>query len=97
VPASQKVYRQALAEGLIDQFVAAGAIVSTPTCGACFGGHMGVLAAGERAVATTNRNFKGRMGSSDAEVYLANAYVAAAAAVAGEIIEPSAVAEGVPA
>jgi len=97
VPASQKVYREALAEGLIDQFVAAGAIVSTPTCGACFGGHMGVLAAGERAVATTNRNFKGRMGSADAEVYLANAYVAAAAAVAGEIIDPSAVAEGVPA
>ncbi|MDI3340865.1 MAG: 3-isopropylmalate dehydratase large subunit [Sphaerobacter sp.] len=97
VPASQKVYRQALAEGLLDQFVAAGAVVSTPTCGACFGGHMGVLAAGERAVTTTNRNFKGRMGSPGAEVYLANAYVAAAAAVAGEIVEPSAVAEGVPA
>ena len=64
-------------------------MVSTPTCGACFGGGMGVLAPGERAVATTNRNFKGRMGSTDAEVYLANAYVAAAAAVAGEIVAPA--------
>src|SRR5690606_34756017 len=89
VPASQKVYRQALAEGLLDQFVAAGAVVSTPTCGACFGGHMGVLAGGERAVATTNRNFKGRMGSPAAGVYLANAYVAAAAAAAGQRVEPS--------
>jgi 3-isopropylmalate/(R)-2-methylmalate dehydratase large subunit len=88
VPATQSIYRQALAEGLLDAFVAAGAMVSTPTCGACFGGHMGVLAAGERAVSTTNRNFKGRMGSPEAEVHLANAYVAAAAAVAGEIVHP---------
>jgi 3-isopropylmalate/(R)-2-methylmalate dehydratase large subunit len=89
VPATQSIYRQALAEGLLDVFVEAGAMVSTPTCGACFGGHMGVLAAGERALTTTNRNFKGRMGSPEAEVHLANAYVAAAAAVAGEIVHPS--------
>jgi 3-isopropylmalate/(R)-2-methylmalate dehydratase large subunit len=88
VPATQSIYRQALAEGLLDVFVEAGAMVSTPTCGACFGGHMGVLGAGERAVTTTNRNFKGRMGSPEAEVHLANAYVAAAAAVAGEIVHP---------
>ncbi len=88
VPATQRIYREALREGLLDLFVEAGAVVSTPTCGACFGGHNGVLAAGERAVATTNRNFRGRMGSSDAEVLLANAYVAAAAAVAGEIVAP---------
>jgi 3-isopropylmalate/(R)-2-methylmalate dehydratase large subunit len=92
VPATQRIYREAMREGLLDVFVEAGASVSTPTCGACFGGHMGVLAAGERAVATTNRNFRGRMGSSDAEVCLANAYVAAAAAVAGEIVHPSEVA-----
>jgi 3-isopropylmalate/(R)-2-methylmalate dehydratase large subunit len=89
VPATQSIYRQALAEGLLDVFVEAGAMVSTPTCGACFGGHMGVLAAGEHALTTTNRNFKGRMGSPEAEVHLANAYVAAAAAVAGEIVHPS--------
>jgi 3-isopropylmalate/(R)-2-methylmalate dehydratase large subunit len=94
VPATQRIYRQALAEGLLDVFVQAGVSVSTPTCGACFGGHMGVLAAGERAVATTNRNFKGRMGSSEAEVVLANAYVAAAAAVAGELVDPADVAGG---
>ena len=88
VPATQSIYRQALAEGLLDVLVEAGAMVSTPTCGACFGGHMGVLAAGERALSTTNRNFKGRMGSPEAEVHLANAYVAAAAAVAGEIVHP---------
>ncbi|HEY1515593.1 MAG TPA: aconitase/3-isopropylmalate dehydratase large subunit family protein [Solirubrobacteraceae bacterium] len=89
VPATQRIYREALAEGLLDLFVEAGAMVSTPTCGACFGGGMGVLGAGERAIATTNRNFRGRMGSRDAEVHLANAYVAAAAAVAGEIIDPA--------
>ncbi len=88
VPATQRIYREALGEGLLDTFVAAGAMVSTPTCGACFGGGMGVPAAGETAVTTTNRNFKGRMGSPDANVYLANAYVAAAAAVAGELIDP---------
>lgn len=92
VPATQRIYREALREGLLDLFVEAGAVVSTPTCGACFGGHNGVLAAGERAVATTNRNFRGRMGSSEAEVLLANAYVAAAAAVAGELVAPAEVA-----
>jgi 3-isopropylmalate/(R)-2-methylmalate dehydratase large subunit len=89
VPATQRIYRQALAEGLLDLFVEAGCIVSTPTCGACFGGHGGVLAAGETAVTTTNRNFRGRMGSPDAGVYLANAWVAAAAAVAGELADPA--------
>jgi 3-isopropylmalate/(R)-2-methylmalate dehydratase large subunit len=92
VPATQSIYREAGREGLLDLFVEAGAMVSTPTCGACFGGHMGVLGPGERAVTTTNRNFRGRMGSGEAEVFLANAYVAAAAAVAGEIVEPGAVA-----
>ena len=89
VPASQRVYRQALDEGLLGVFVDAGLIVSTPTCGACFGGGNGVLAAGEAALTTTNRNFKGRRGSGDAEVHLANAWVAAAAAVAGEIVNPA--------
>jgi 3-isopropylmalate/(R)-2-methylmalate dehydratase large subunit len=88
VPATQRIYREAMSEGLLDVFVEAGAMVSTPTCGACFGGHMGVLGAGERAITTTNRNFRGRMGSPEAEVHLANAYVAAAAAVAGEIVSP---------
>jgi 3-isopropylmalate/(R)-2-methylmalate dehydratase large subunit len=95
VPASQRIYREALREGLLDVFVEAGAMVSTPTCGACFGGGMGVLAPGERAIATTNRNFRGRMGSNEAEIYLANAYVAAAAAVAGEIVDPADVLTGV--
>lgn len=89
VPATQNIYREALAEGLLDTFVEAGAMVSTPTCGACFGGGMGVPGAGETAVTTTNRNFRGRMGSRDAGVYLANAYVAAAAAVAGELVDPA--------
>jgi 3-isopropylmalate/(R)-2-methylmalate dehydratase large subunit len=89
VPATQKIYRQAVAEGLVDTFVAAGAMVSTPTCGACFGGHMGILGPGETAVATTNRNFQGRMGSRDSSVYLANAHVAAAAAVAGRVVDPA--------
>jgi 3-isopropylmalate/(R)-2-methylmalate dehydratase large subunit len=89
VPATQRVYREALAEGLLDLFVEAGAMVSTPTCGACFGGGNGVLAPGENAITTTNRNFKGRMGSSEAGVHLANAWVAAAAAVAGEIVDPA--------
>lgn len=89
VPATQEIYRQALREGLIAQLVEAGVAVSTPTCGACFGGHMGLVADGEVVVATTNRNFRGRMGHSGAAIYLANAYVAAAAAVAGEIIDPA--------
>lgn len=92
VPATQAVWRAAAAEGLLDAFVEAGAMVSTPTCGACFGGSNGVLAAGETAVATTNRNFRGRMGSAEASVYLANAWVAAAAAVAGELVHPGQVA-----
>jgi 3-isopropylmalate/(R)-2-methylmalate dehydratase large subunit len=89
VPATQRVYREALAEGLLDLFVEAGVMVSTPTCGACFGGGGGVLAPGENAITTTNRNFRGRMGSSEAGVHLANAWVAAAAAVAGEIVDPA--------
>ena len=88
VPATQAIWREAAAEGLLDVFVEAGAMVTTPTCGACFGGSNGALAAGENAVATTNRNFRGRMGSPDAGVHLANAWVAAAAAVAGELVHP---------
>ncbi|MBE0428864.1 MAG: 3-isopropylmalate dehydratase large subunit [Thermoleophilia bacterium] len=87
-PGSQSVYREAIREGLIDVFVEAEAAVSTPTCGPCLGGHMGILAAGERCVATTNRNFVGRMGHVDSEVYLAGPYVAAATAVAGEVAVP---------
>jgi 3-isopropylmalate/(R)-2-methylmalate dehydratase large subunit len=89
VPATQKVYRAAIAEGLVDIFVEAGAAVSTPTCGACFGGHNGALDDGEVAMATINRNFKGRAGHAGAQVYLANSYVAAASAVAGEIVDPA--------
>ena len=89
VPSSRRVYRQALDEGLLAVFADAGVVVSTPTCGACFGGHMGILAPGETAVATTNRNFVGRMGSDRAQVYLANAWAAAAAAVTGEITDPA--------
>ncbi len=88
IPGSQQVYLDSLRDGLIEAFVMAGAIVSTPTCGPCLGGHMGVLAAGERAISTTNRNFIGRMGSPKSEVYLANPAVAAASAVAGKITSP---------
>lgn len=88
IPATQKVYLQALREGLIETFIEAGAAVSTPTCGPCLGGHMGVLAEGERAVATTNRNFIGRMGHPKSEVYLSNPAVAAASAVLGRIAHP---------
>ncbi|MGI5851262.1 MAG: 3-isopropylmalate dehydratase large subunit [Clostridiales bacterium] len=87
-PATQKIYLQAMREGLLEIFVEAGAAVSTPTCGPCLGGHMGVLAAGERAVATTNRNFVGRMGHPDSEVYLASPAVAAASAITGKISSP---------
>ncbi|WP_432662397.1 3-isopropylmalate dehydratase large subunit [Wukongibacter baidiensis] len=87
-PATQKIYLQALKEGLIEIFVKAGAVVSTPTCGPCLGGHMGILAEGERAVATTNRNFVGRMGHPESEVYLASPEVAAASALTGEITNP---------
>ena len=92
VPATQAIWREAADEGLLDLFVEAGVMVSTPTCGACFGGGNGALAAGENAVTTTNRNFRGRMGSPEAGVYLANAWVAAAAAVAGELVHPAVIA-----
>ncbi len=88
-PATQKIYLQAIREGLIETMVEAGAVVSTPTCGPCLGGHMGILAAGESAVATTNRNFIGRMGHVDSKVYLASPAVAAAAAIRGSLIDPS--------
>jgi 3-isopropylmalate/(R)-2-methylmalate dehydratase large subunit len=88
IPGTQKIWRQAMHEGLFDIFIDAGAVVSTPTCGPCLGGHMGILAAGERAVSTTNRNFVGRMGHVDSEVYLASPAVAAASAVTGYIANP---------
>lgn len=88
IPATQKIWKQAMNEGLFDVFIEAGAAVSTPTCGPCLGGHMGILAKGERAVATTNRNFVGRMGHPESEVYLAGPAVAAASAVAGKIAGP---------
>jgi 3-isopropylmalate/(R)-2-methylmalate dehydratase large subunit len=88
IPATQKIWKQAMNEGLFDIFVDAGAAVSTPTCGPCLGGHMGILAKGERAVATTNRNFVGRMGDPGSEVYLASPAIAAASAVAGRIASP---------
>ena len=88
IPATQKVYLQALEEGLLKTFIEAGAVVSTPTCGPCLGGYMGILASGERCVSTTNRNFVGRMGAVDSEIYLASPAVAAASAVAGKIVSP---------
>jgi len=88
IPATQEIYRQALRAGLLEIFIEAEAAVSTPTCGPCLGGHMGILAAGERAVATTNRNFVGRMGHSESEVYLSNPAVAAASAITGYIVHP---------
>ena len=87
-PATQEIYLQAMREGLMEVFVTAGAAFSTPTCGPCLGGHMGILAKGERAVATTNRNFVGRMGHPESEVYLANPVIAAASAVLGRIGGP---------
>ena len=89
IPATQEVYLQCLREGLLEIFVEAGAVVSTPTCGPCLGGHMGILAAGERAITTTNRNFVGRMGHVDSEVYLASPAVAAASAITGAITDPA--------
>lgn len=89
IPATQSIYMQAIEEGLVQTFIEAGAVVSTPTCGPCLGGHMGCLAKGERAVSTTNRNFVGRMGHVDSEIYLASPAVAAASAVTGKISEPS--------
>ena len=88
IPGSPEVYRQALDEGLFQIFTDAEAVISTPTCGPCLGGYMGILAAGERAVATTNRNFTGRMGHVESEVYLTSPAVAAASAVRGRITHP---------
>ena len=88
IPGTQKIYLEAMNEGLIKDFIEAGAVVSTPTCGPCLGGHMGILAKGERAVSTTNRNFVGRMGHVESEVYLASPAVAAASAISGKIANP---------
>ncbi len=88
IPGSQKVYKQCIIEGLTEIFIDAGCVVSTPTCGPCVGGHMGVLSDGERCISTTNRNFRGRMGHVKSEVYLTGPYVAAASAVAGYITNP---------
>jgi 3-isopropylmalate/(R)-2-methylmalate dehydratase large subunit len=89
IPATQEIYLKALREGLLEILAQAGAVVSTPTCGPCFGGHMGLLAAGERAISTSNRNFVGRMGHPKSSVYLASPAVAAASAVSGYIIHPA--------
>ena len=88
IPGTQNIYMEAIKNGWAETFIKAGAVFSTPTCGPCLGGHMGILAAGERAVSTTNRNFVGRMGHVDSEVYLASPAVAAASAVAGKIADP---------
>ena len=88
IPATQAVYLQMIKEGLAEIFINAGAIVSTPTCGPCLGGHMGILAHGEKSVSTTNRNFVGRMGAIDSEIYLASPAVAAASAITGKISSP---------
>jgi 3-isopropylmalate/(R)-2-methylmalate dehydratase large subunit len=88
IPGTQEIYLQAMREGLIEVFIQAGAVVSTPTCGPCLGGHMGILAKGERALATTNRNFIGRMGHPESEVYLSGPPVAAASAIKGRITHP---------
>jgi 3-isopropylmalate/(R)-2-methylmalate dehydratase large subunit len=88
IPATQKIYLEAVQEGLTEIFVKAGGVFSTPTCGPCLGGHMGILTEGERCLATTNRNFVGRMGSPKSEVYLSNPVVAAASAITGKITHP---------
>ena len=88
VPATPFIYRQALQEGLLEIFLNADAVISPPSCGACLGGHLGILAEGERSIATTNRNFVGRMGHPKSEVYLASPAVAAASAVLGRIASP---------
>jgi 3-isopropylmalate/(R)-2-methylmalate dehydratase large subunit len=93
LPGSQKIYVEAMKQGLIETFITAGAVVSTPTCGPCLGGYMGILAAGEKCVSTTNRNFVGRMGSTKSEIYLANPAVAAASAILGRIANPEEVAK----
>ena len=91
IPGTMAIYREMIEKGYATAFIDAGAIVSTPTCGPCLGGHMGVLAAGERCVSTTNRNFVGRMGHVTSEVYLASPATAAASAVTGRITSPDAV------
>jgi 3-isopropylmalate/(R)-2-methylmalate dehydratase large subunit len=88
IPATQKIWKQAMQEGLFEIFIDAGAAVSTPTCGPCLGGHMGILAKGERALATTNRNFVGRMGHPESEVYLSSPAIAAASSIVGKIVHP---------
>ncbi len=88
IPATQKIYRQAMEMGLFSIFLDAGCVISTPTCGPCLGGHMGILAAGERAISTSNRNFVGRMGHPDSEVYLSSPAIAAASAIKGRICSP---------
>ena len=92
IPATQKIYKQCIKEGLLDIFVDAGCAVNTPSCGPCMGGHMGVMAAGERCVSTTNRNFVGRMGHVESEIYLASPAVAAASAITGKLSGPDEVA-----
>jgi 3-isopropylmalate/(R)-2-methylmalate dehydratase large subunit len=91
IPATQAIWKQCVDEGLMDIFIDAGAAVSTPTCGPCLGGHMGILAEGEKCVATTNRNFVGRMGHVKSEIYLASPAVAAASAIAGYICGPESI------
>ena len=88
IPATQSIYLEALREGLVEVFIEAGGVVSTPTCGPCLGGYMGVLAEGERCISTTNRNFRTRMGHEDSEVYLSGPAVAAASAILGRIGSP---------
>ena len=88
IPATQQIYLDAMQEGLLKIFIEAGAVVSTPTCGPCLGGYMGILAAGEKCISTTNRNFVGRMGHVDSEIYLASPATAAASAVTGRISTP---------
>lgn len=88
IPATQKIFKECMAEGIADIFIDAGCVFSTPTCGPCLGGHMGILAEGEVCVSTTNRNFVGRMGHQDSKIYLASPYVAAASAVAGKLVSP---------
>ena len=94
IPATQQIYLDCIRLGYVEDIVKAGAIFSTPTCGPCLGGHMGILAAGERCVSTTNRNFVGRMGHTESEVYLASPAVAAASAIAGYIADPEKIAGG---
>ena len=88
IPATPRVWRDCVREGLMQVFIDAGAIISPPTCGPCLGGHMGILAKGERAISTTNRNFRGRMGALESEVILSNPAVAAASAVTGLVTDP---------